>query len=49
MSQSMRTLFMVGIVQLAERQTVDLVVAGSSPVTHPFGIWQKAFEVICQC
>ena len=26
---------MVGIVQLVERQTVDLDVAGSSPVTHP--------------
>ena len=26
---------MVGIVQSVERQIVDLVVAGSSPVTHP--------------
>ena len=26
---------MVGIVQLVERQIVDLVVVGSSPSTHP--------------
>ncbi len=25
----------VGVVQLAEHQTVDLVVVGSSPITHP--------------
>ena len=26
---------MVGVAQLVERQTVDLDVAGSNPVTHP--------------
>ncbi len=30
--------YMVDIVQLAERQIVVLVVVGSSPIIHPFGI-----------
>ena len=29
---------MVGVAQLVERQTVDLDVAGSNPVTHPIFI-----------
>ena len=33
---------MVGVVQLAEHQTVDLVVVGSSPITHPKGNRQYA-------
>ena len=37
---------MVGIVQLVEHQIVVLVVAGSSPVTHPFcQVWQKDASV----
>ena len=32
--------FMVGVAQLAERQIVSLVYAGSNPVYHPNIMWQ---------